>query len=123
MDSNIIKQAIESGFENHNAIRIETGIDLNTDSTLDSTLISRTLAAFNLIKEVYGWSGEKFIVTNEATAKRLISPQSIIEKTLCGYIIGKAFGIDVYVYDDLLENYVCIGSKDNLDKSYTFIIG
>lgn len=122
MDSNIIKRAIESGFENHNVIKIETGVDLNTDSTLDSTLISCTLAAFNLIKEVYGWSGEKFIVTNEATAKRLISPQSIIEKTLCGYI-GKAFGIDVYVYDDLVENYVCVGSKDNLDKSYTFIIG
>ena len=122
MDSNIIKQAIESGFENHNIIKIETGVDLNTDSTLVSTLTSHTQAAFNLIKEVYGWSGEKFIATNEATAKRLISPQSIIEKTLCGYI-GKAFGIDVYVYDDLLENYVCIGSKDNLDKSYTFIIG
>lgn len=108
MDSNIIKRAIESGFENHNIIRIETGVDLNTDSTLDSTLTSRTLAAFNLIKEVYGWSGEKFIVTNEATAKRLISPQSIIEKTLCGYM-GKAFGIDVYVDDDLVENYVCVG--------------
>ena len=122
MDSNIIKQAIESGFENHNIIRIETGVDLNTDSTLDSTLISRTLAAFNLIKEVYGWSGEKFIVTNEATAKKLISPQSIIEKTLCGYM-GKAFGIDVYVDDDLVENYVCVGCKDTIDKSYTFIIG
>lgn len=122
MDSKILKQAIESGFENHNIIRIETGVDLNTDSTLDSTLTSRTLAAFNLIKEVYGWSGEKFIVTNESTAKRLISPQSIIEKTLCGYM-GKAFGIDVYVDDDLVENYVCVGCKDTIDKSYTFIIG
>jgi hypothetical protein len=122
MDSNIIKRAIESGFENHNIIRIETGVDLNTDSTLDSTLISRTMAAFNLIKEVYGLSGEKFIITNEETAKRLISPQSIIEKTLCGYM-GKAFGIDVYAYDELVENYVCVGCKDNLDKSYTFIIG
>ena len=53
MDSKILKQAIESGFENHNIIKIETGVDLNTDSTLVSTLTSRTLAAFNLIKEVY----------------------------------------------------------------------
>lgn len=122
MDSKILKQAIESGFENHNIIQIETGVDLNTDSTLDSTLVSRTLAAFNLIKEVYGWSGEKFIVTNEATSYRLVSPQSIIEKTLCGYV-GKAFGIDVYVDDDLVENYVCAGCRDAIDKSYTFIIG
>ena len=37
--------------------------------------------------------------------------------------MGKALGIDVYVDDDLVENYVCVGCKDTIDKSYTFIIG
>ena len=122
MDSKDLKTAIAAGIENHDSIFLETNIDLNTNVLIDSGLISYTMAAINIVSKKYKLSGEKFIATNENIARRLISPQCILEKPIGGYM-GIALGVNVYVVDGLTENYVCVGCKDDLNKSYTFKIG
>ena len=122
MDSKDLKTAIEAGIENHDSIFLETNIDLNTNVLIDSGLISRTLSAINIVTIKYRLSGEKFIATNETIARRLISPQCILETPVGGYM-GIALGVEVYVVDDMDENYVCVGCKNDINKSYTFRIG
>ena len=122
MDSKDLKTAIEAGIKNHADILLEANINLNSNILIDSALISRTMAAINIVTIKYRLSGEKFIATNETIAKRLISPLCILETPINGYM-GIALGADVYVVDDLDENYVCVGCKDDINKSYTFRIG
>lgn len=122
MDSKDLMTAITAGIENHDIVFVEHNIDLDSNVLIDSGLISRTMAAINIVSLKYRLSGEKFIATNENIARRLISPQCILETPVGGYM-GIALGVKVYVVDGLTENYVCVGCKDDLNKSYTFKIG
>ena len=118
MSYNDLKGAIESGMILHDKILIEDGIDLNTNTNVcdddGSKLLARVLAASNLLnvkyknQNTFGFNN-KFIATNKNTYYKLIN-----NKFICS---------DIYIVDDLKENYVCVGSKDNYNHSYTFKIG
>ena len=118
MSYNDLKGAIESGMILHDKILIEDGIDLNTNTNFcdddGSKLLARVLAASNLLnvkyknQNTFGFNN-KFIATNKNTYYKLIN-----NKFICS---------DIYIVDDLKENYVCVGSKDNYNHSYTFKIG
>ena len=112
-----LKGAIESGMILHDKILMEDGIDLNTNTNVcddGSKLLARVLAASNLLnvkykkQHTFGFNN-KFIATNKNTYDKLKS-------------ISNSFNTDIYIVDDLKENYVCVGSKDNYSHSYTFKI-
>ena len=121
MSYDYLKGAIESGMILHDKILIEDGIDLNTNTNFcdgdGSKLLARVLAAINLLnvkyknQNTFGFNN-KFIATNKNTYDKFKSiSNSFISDT------------DIYIVDDLKENYVCVGSKDNYNHSYTFKIG
>ena len=118
MNNKDLKGAIESGMILHDKFLIEDGIDLNTNANFcdddGSKLLARVLAAINLLnvkyknQNTFGFNN-KFIATNKNTYDKLKS-------------ISKSFNADIYIVDDLKENYVCVGLKDNYSHSYTFKI-
>ena len=125
MNNNDLKDAIESGMILHDKFLTEDGIDLNTvfcgDDGDGKKLLARALAASNLLSVKYYKKdniqfNNKFIVTNKNTYDKLksVSKSSNPFSCVCP---------DVYIVDDLKENYVCIGLKDNYSHSYTFKIG
>ncbi len=144
MSYNDLKGAIESGMILHDKILIEDGIDLNTNTNVcdddGSKLLARVLAASNLLnvkykkQNTFGFNN-KFIATNKNTYYKLINNKFINEfNTYDKLINDKLKSIskssnpfscvcsDIYIVDDLKENYVCVGSKDNYSHSYTFKI-
>lgn len=145
-----LKGAIESGMILHDKILIEDGIDLNTNTNVcdddGSKLLARVLAASNLLnvkyylnvkyknQNTFGFNN-KFIATNKNTYYKLINNKFINEfNTYDKLINDKLKSIskssnpfscvcsDMYIVDDLKENYVCVGFKDDYSKSYTFKI-
>ena len=117
---NDLKGAIESGMILHDKILMEDGIDLNTNTNFFEgdggklKLLSRVLTANTLLNIKYKKTNEvgfnnKFIATDKNTYDKLKS-------------ISKSFSPDIYIVDDMNKNYVCVGSKDNYNQSYTFII-
>ena len=140
-----LKGAIESGMILHDKILIEDGIDLNTNTDFcdsdGSKLLARVLAASNLLnvkyknKNTFGFNN-KFIATNKNTYYKLINHKLINEFNTYDKLIKDKFKSiskssnpfscvcsDMYIVDDLKENYICVGSKDNYNHSYTFKIG
>ena len=136
-----LKGAIESGMILHDKILIEDGVDLNTifcdDDGKDDgkKLLARVLAASNLLnikyykKDTIGFNN-KFIATNKNTYYKLINEFNTYDKLINDKfkLISKSSNpfscvcSDMYIVDDLKENYICVGSKDNYNHSYTFKI-
>ena len=136
-----LKGAIESGMILHDKILIEDGIDLNTvfcddDGNDDGKkLLARVLAASNLLsikyykKDTIGFNN-KFIATNKNTYYKIINEFNTYDKLINDKLksVSKSSNpfscvcSDIYIVDDLKENYVCVGLKDNYSHSYTFKI-
>ena len=116
MNNDELKYAIKSGIILHDNLLLECGVELNADSFDDKKLIARLLAASNLLTTKYYETNNitinnKFIATNKNIYDKIISLKTI--NMICS---------GIYVVDDLKENYVCIGLKDNPTCSYTFEI-
>lgn len=116
MNNNELKYAIKSGITLHDNLLLESGVELNTDFCDDKKLLSRLLAASNILTTKYYKTNNitinnKFIATNKPIYDKLISLKSL--NMICS---------DIYVVEDLKENYVCIGLKGNHTCSYTFEI-
>ena len=118
MKNKDLKKAIVNGVVLHDNFLREEGVNLNADMCCDgNTLISRILAASNLLAVKYkeGFNN-KFVVTNNYIYNKLkLEP---FFDTLC----NDYFNNNIYIVDDMNKNYVCVGSKDNYNHSYTFII-
>ena len=127
-----LKGAIESGMILHDKILMEDGVDLNTvfcDGD-GKKLLARVLAASNLLsikyykKDTIGFNN-KFIATNKNTYDKIINEFNTYDKLKSVSKSSNPFSCvcsDIYIVDDLKENYVCVGLKDNYSHSYTFII-
>ena len=128
-----LKGAIKSGMILHDKILIEDGVDLNTvfcDGD-GKKLLARVLAASNLLsikyykKDAIGFNN-KFIATNKNTYYKLINEFNTYDKPINDKLkSSNPFSCvcsDIYIVDDLKENYVCVGLKDNYSHSYTFKI-
>ena len=116
MNNDELKYAIKSGIILHDNLLLECGVDLNVDSCDDKKLLSRLLAASNLLTTKYYKTNNieiknKFIATNKKIYDKLIVSKNL--NMICS---------DIYTVDDLKENYVCVGLKDNHACSYTFEI-
>lgn len=140
MSYNDLKGAIESGMILHDKILIEDGVDLNTvfcDGD-GKKILARVLAASNLLsikyykKDTIGFNN-KFIATNKNTYYKIINEFNTYDKII-NDINDKLKSVskssnpfscvcsDIYIVDDLKENYICVGLKDNYSHSYTFKI-
>ena len=116
MNNDELKYAIKSGIILHDNLLLECGVELNSDSCDDKKLLARLLAASNLLTTKYYKTNNieiknKFIATNKKIYDKLIVSKNL--NMICS---------DIYIVDDLKENYVCIGLKDNPTCSYTFEI-
>lgn len=116
MNNDELKYAIKSGIILHDNLLLECGVELNSDSCDDKKLLARLLAASNLLTTKYYKTNNitinnKFIATNKNIYDKIISLKAL--NMICS---------SIYVVDDLKENYVCIGLKDNPTCSYTFEI-
>lgn len=137
MSYNDLKGAIESGMILHDKILIEDGVDLNTlfCDCDGKKLLARVLAASNLLsikyykKDSIGFNN-KFIATNKNIYYNLINEFNTYNKLINDKLksVSKSSNpfncicSDIYIVDDLKENYVCVGLKDNYSHSYTFKI-
>ena len=139
MSYNDLKGAIESGMILHDKILIEDGIDLNINTNVcdddGSKLLARVLAASNLLsikyykKDTIGFNN-KFIATNKNIYDKIINEFNTYNKLINDKLksVSKSSNpfncvcSDIYIVDDLKENYVCVGLKDNYSHSYTFKI-
>jgi hypothetical protein len=137
MSYNDLKGAIESGMILHDKILIEDGVDLNTvfcDGD-GKKILARVLAASNLLsikyykKDTIGFNN-KFIATNKNIYDKIINEFNTYNKLINDKLksVSKSSNpfscvcSDIYIVDDLKENYVCVGLKDNYSHSYTFKI-
>lgn len=116
MKNDELKYAIKSGIILHDNLLLEDGVELNANSCDDKKLLARLLAASNILTTKYYKTNNikienKFIATNKNIYDKLIVSKAL--NMICS---------DIYVVDDLKENYVCIGLKDNPTCSYTFEI-